>query len=129
MPRLERLSQLQADASLRDRAVKRKPELGMRPEPLGMQRVSCAPQIAHNDVKVLNDEMRQHQPSVKLGPPAHQRPDVWLLPEPGDEAAQKQLLRQTHSGVRRHLERPKLYESLSSAARFRGEQFVDAELG
>ena len=72
--------------------------------------------------------MRQHEPIVQLRVPAHERPVVRRLPEPGDERPQQQLLRQAHPGVRRHLERAQLHQPLPAAARVGCVELVDAEL-
>ena len=73
--------------------------------------------------------MRQHEAIVQLRAPADERLIVGRLPEPRDERAQQQLLRQAHARVRRHLERAQLHQPLPAAARFRRVELVDAELG
>ena len=78
---------------------------------------------------VLRDEMRQHEAVVQLRAPAHQRLLVGLLPEPGDQRAQQQHLRQAHPRMRRHFEGAE-FQQAEAAGRAVGRiEFVDAEFG
>ena len=54
---------------------------------------------------------------------------VRLAPEPRDQRAQQQLLRQAHPRVRRHLERAHLEQAAAARRAVRRVELVDAELG
>ena len=78
-------------------------------------------QVGEHVVEVLLDEVRQHEAIVQLGAPADQRGLVRRLPEPGDQRAHEQLLREAHARVRRHLERAQLDQAQPAAAALSGE--------
>ena len=86
-------------------------------------------QFVEHVVEILRDEVRQHEAIVQRGAPADQRLRVGLLPEPGDQRPQQQLLRQAHPRVRRHLEAAELDQAQRPVERVGREQLVDAELG
>ena len=50
-----------------------------------------------------------------------------MLPEPGDERAQKQLLRKAHARVRRHFKTPELDKTEAARRTVRGIELVDAD--
>ena len=129
VPRLERLTQFEVHAPARDGPEQRKPEFEVRREPLGLERVPAAPQVGDDIVEILRDEMRQHEAVVQLRAPADERLIERRLPEPRDERAQQQLLRQAHARVRRHLEGAQLHQPQPAAAAVGGVELVDAELG
>ena len=52
-----------------------------------------------------------------------------LAPEPGDQRAQQQLLRQAHARVRRHLERAELDQPEPAGRAVGRVELVDADLG
>ena len=129
VPRLERLAQLDVHAAARDGAAEGEPELQMRREPRGLERVSAAPQVGHDVVEILRYEVRQHEAVVELGAPAGERQIVGRLPERRDERPQQELLGQAHAPVRGHLERAQLHQPQPAAARVGIVELVDAELG
>ncbi len=73
--------------------------------------------------------MRQHELVVQRRAPAHQRAVERLAPEPGDERAHQQLLREAHPGVRRHLEGAELDEAEPARGAVGRPELVDADLG
>ena len=123
VPRLERLAQFEVDAAARDR--RRTAETGT-PDAARTTRAPadtrCAAGRSRTSSKVLRDEMRQHEAVVQLRAPADERLLVRRLPEPRDERAQQQLLRQAHARVRRHLERAQLHQPLPAAAACRARR-------
>ncbi len=56
-------------------------------------------------------------------------PSLRLLPEPGDQRAQQQLLRQAHPRMRRHLERAELDQAQPAGRAVGRIELVDADLG
>jgi hypothetical protein len=89
VPRLERLPQFHVHVASRDRAEWREAELQVRSEPFGPDWPARSSQIVQNVAEVLRDEVRQHEPIVKLGAPARERPIVRRRPERRDERAQE----------------------------------------
>ena len=73
--------------------------------------------------------MRQHEPVVQRRAEADRRAAEGLLPEPGDQRPQDQLLRQAHARVRRHLEGAELDQAQPTGRAVGREQLVDADLG
>src|SRR5208337_3627791 len=108
MPRLQRLPQLDLDAVIGHAAVNRKAELEMRREPLELDRETRLAQLRDRVLEILPDEFGQHEAVMKLRAPGNQPALEGLFPEPRDQRAQKQLLREAHPRVRRHLERAEL---------------------
>ena len=104
VPRLDRLPQFQMNAALLDAAHAREAELEVRREPRFLQGKPGLAHFVKHVLEVLLDEVRQHEAIVQLRAPAHQLRGVGRLPEAGDQAAEQQLLHQTHAGMRRHLE-------------------------
>src|SRR5258706_15656758 len=104
MPWLECLAQLQMDAALGDAAERGEAELEMGREPGVLEREPGLAHLGEQVLKILMDEVRQHETVVQIRAPARQFLDVRGLPEAGDQAADQQLLYQAHAGVRRHLE-------------------------
>ena len=129
MPGLQRVPQFEGDAAMGDGAIKRKTKLALRVKPLRIERIACAAEIVQDTEKVLPDDVCQHEPVVQGGAPPHQRATLRLAPEPGDQGAQEQLLRQTHACVRRHLERAELDQAQPPGRTVGREQLVDAQLG
>jgi hypothetical protein len=94
MPGLERVAELEPDAAAGHRAVIRKTEFALRFVPDRIEAVASVAQIREHAEEVLPDEMAEHEAVMQRGAPAHQRATLRLAPEPGDECAQQQLLRQ-----------------------------------
>ncbi len=61
--------------------------------------------------------------------PAHRPRAIRLAPEPRDQRAHQQLLRERHARVRRHLERAQLDEPEPARRSLGRVELVDAELG
>ena len=101
----------------------------MRCEPLGLHGEAGAPQVADNAFQVGPQEVRQHEAIVQRRAPAHQRLPVGLLPEPGDERADEQLLGEAHARMRRHLEGTELDEAQAAHGTVRRVELVDADFG
>src|SRR6516225_2712728 len=108
MPGLDRLAQLQRDASTLDGAVDWETELPLRLEPDRIEGVTGASEIIQYVQEIFPNEMLEHEAVVKRSAPTRRLAIEWHSPEPGNERAQQQLLRQTHACVRRHFERPQL---------------------
>ena len=86
-------------------------------------------QIAQHIGEILPDEMRQHPAVVDFAVPADERFLIGILPEPGDQAAQHEVLRETHLIVRRHLEVAHFQQAEAAGGAVRAVELVDAELG
>src|SRR5579859_3695326 len=104
VPGFERGAQLDVNIPLTEVAEPRKPKFKMRGEPFGFEREAGGLQIAKHLAEVGFTEVRQHPTIVQVTAPAHQRVGVGFSPEPGHQAAQKQLLGETHPRVRWHFE-------------------------
>src|SRR5215467_1133838 len=129
VPRLERVPQFKRDAAVGDGAVERKTKLALGMKPLRIEVIAGAAKTFQNVEKVVPNEVRQHESVVQGRTPTYRRAALWLAPEPGDQRAQEQLLRQAHARVRRHFERAELYEAQPPGWTVGREQFVDTELG
>src|SRR6516164_4415209 len=128
VPRLERVSQFQSDAAVGDGAIERKTKLALGMKPLRIEVVAGAAEIVQNVKKVPPNEVFQHESVVQRRAPTYRRATLWRAPEPSDQRAQEQLLRQAHARVWRHFERAKLYQAQPSGWTVGREQLVDAEL-
>ena len=73
--------------------------------------------------------MRQHEAVVQDGAPAGERAGDGRVPEPGDQGADHQLLRERHARVGRHLEAAELDEAEAAGGAVGGVELVDADLG
>src|SRR5262245_5140010 len=129
VPRLERVPQFKLDAAVGDGAIEGKTKLALGMKPLRVEVIAGAAKTFQNVEKVLPNEVLQHESVVQGRTPTYRRAALWLAPEPGDQGAQEQLLRQAHARMRRHFERAKLQEAQPSGWTVGREQFVDAELG
>jgi len=92
------------------------------------KRIPGPAQIAEDVLEIRRAEMREQPAVVNVGAPAHQAVPVRLAPEPADQSAQEQVLREAHARMRRHLEGPHLDQAQAAAAALRREQLIDAEL-
>src|SRR5262249_53114171 len=92
-------------------AEDRKPNPRRAMKPLRIEVIAGAAKTFQNVEKVVPNEVRQHESVVQGRTPTYRRAALWLAPEPGDQRAQEQLLRQAHARVRRHFERAELYEA------------------
>ena len=72
VPGFERAAQFQLHAVVLHRAVERKAELPMRPEPGRIEREAVRLQIAQHVEEIVPDEVRQHEPVVQRRAPAHE---------------------------------------------------------
>ena len=129
VPGLQRGPQFQMQAPVGDLADLRETEFPVGQVPGGFQRESGVARLADHIAKILPHEMRQHEPVVQRRLPRHQRRPVRLVPEPGDQRPQQQLLSQTHAGMRRHLERAELDQPQAARGRIGRVELVDAEFG
>ncbi len=129
VPGLECCAQLEGDVALGDVAEIGEAELEVGLEPLGPDRQPVVDEIAADVLEVAPEIVRQHEPVVQPGAEADQRPAVGLLPEPGDQGAQDQLLGEAHPGVRRHLEGAELDQAQAAGRAVGRVQLVDADLG
>src|SRR5499425_2070620 len=129
VPRLERVSQFKPDAAVGDGAIERKTKLALGMKPLRIEVIAGAAKTFQNVEKVVPNEVRQHESIVQGRTPTYRRAALWLAPEPGDQRAQEQLLRQAHARVRRHFERAELHQAQPPGWTVRRKQFVDTELG
>ena len=78
----------------------------------------------------MPDEMRQHEAVVQLRAPAHERALVRLAPEPRDQRAQQQLLRQAHARSAGGISNARNSTQAQPARALSGRvQLVDADLG
>src|SRR5262249_61226325 len=109
MPRLERVPQFKPDAAVGDGAVERKTKLALGMKPLRIEVIAGAAKTFQNVEKVLPNEVFQHESVVQGRAPTYRRAALWLAPEPGDQGAQEQLLRQAHARVRRDFGRAGLH--------------------
>ena len=129
MPRLDGLTQLKFNAVVDHGAVAREAELMERRKPGIVKGVTGAPQVFHHIMKIGGDVVRQHKAVMQLGAPAHQLFVVGCFPEPCDQRAQQQHLRQAHLRMRRHFETAELEQAEAAGASGHGVELVDAELG
>ena len=102
----------------------------MRREPLGLERVARAAQVVEHVVEILPTKCGSMKRSCSAVP---QRTSGWLIrlvPEPRDERAQQQLLRQAHArraaASRRRGTRPAPGGPSAPSGRI---ELVDADLG
>ncbi len=129
VPRFDRPAQLQSDTVVVDLTDPREAELEVRHKPSVVERKAVSLTVGDHILKVLPDEVGQHEPVVECGPPVDQRRLVRCLPEPHHERAQQELLRQAHARVGRHLEAAELHQPLATRGRVGRVELVDAELG
>ena len=129
VPGLERLAQLEREVAAFDRAADRKAELEVRQEPGVLEGEAGRAQIGQHVQEIGPHQVRQHETVVQRGAPADQPGAIGLLPEPGDQRAQEQLLGEAHAGVRRHLEGAELDQAEPAGRAVGVVQLVDADLG
>ncbi len=96
-------------------------------KPFRLERIARSTKISENAEKVLPDKVRQHEPVMQRGSPAHGRALLRLAPKPSDDRAQQQLLREAHARVRRHFKRAKFDEPKTSRRTIGRVQLVDAD--
>ena len=132
VPGFERSAQAQADAHGRDLADQREAELQVRLEPCVVEGITGRAQLGHDVVEVHLHEGRQQEAVVQPRAPACQTrramAAVGLAPEPGQQRAQQQLLRQAHVRMRRHLEGAQLQQAETAGGPVGRVHLVDAEL-
>ena len=66
---------------------------------------------------------------MQPGTPADGVLREWLAPEPGDERADEEVLREAHASVGRHFEGSHFQEAETAGGRVRRIEFVNAEFG
>src|ERR1700712_3250955 len=71
--------------------------------------------------------MRQHEAVVKRRSPAYQRAVLRFAPEPCEQSAHEQLLREAHAGIGRHFERAEFHETETPGRTIGGIKLVDAD--
>src|SRR5436305_5211258 len=129
MPWLERVAQLQPNPVMLNRPVEWKTKLVLRREPYRVEFVTAAFEIGQHLKKILPEEMRQHEPVVQRRTPTYACAVPRLAPEPCDQRAHEQLLRERHARVRRHFEGAEFVQSKPPHRALGREQLVDADLG
>ena len=129
MPRFQGLAKFHLHAVASDTPVAGKAKFQVRGEPGGIKAESKPSQILEDVVEVLGDEVREHEPVMKLRSPADQRAAIGRFPEPCHQRPEQEMLRQAHASVRRHLERPQFQQPQASGAGVGREKLIDAELG
>src|SRR5262245_15827699 len=129
MPRLKRLPQFQLHSAVLHRSIEGKAKLALRLEPDRIEGVAGGSKVVEHVEKIPPDEMLEHEAVVQRRAPAYELAALRLAPEPGDQRAQQQLLRQTHARIRRHLERAKLDQTETAGRAIRRVELVDAQLG
>ena len=77
--------------------------------------------------RLLPNKIRQQEPVVNLGAPAHKILPVRLLPEARNQRAEQKMLCETHPRMRRHLKRPHFQQSEAPGRRFRCIELVNAK--
>ena len=91
---LRQLAQLKLHSGIFDGAIERKTKLAERFEPSALERVAGAVEVGEYVEKILPYEVRQHKAVVQRSAPARELAMLRLSPEPGDQRAQQELLRQ-----------------------------------
>src|SRR3954469_22329414 len=129
MPGFQRVAQLQVHAAIGNGAVEWKAKLALGVKPVRREIVAGAAKFLQYAEKILPHTVLQHEPIVQRSAPAHQRAVLRLAPEPGDQGAQQQLLRQAYPRVRRHFKRAEFDQAQPSGRAVGGKQLVDADLG
>jgi hypothetical protein len=109
--------------------VDREAELALRLEPVGIEVVAGAAQIAEHVEEIVPHEMAEHEAVVQRRAPADEPARLRLAPEPGGQRAQQQLLREAHLGLGRHFEPAKLDEAETAGRAIGREELVDADFG
>src|SRR5436309_10990713 len=128
VPGFEGLADFNKDTAMSYLAVERETEFKMRREPVRSQRIAEVPQVFDHVLKVILDKMREHEPVMEFGAPAHQGPLIRVLPATGDQRAEQELWGEAHARVRRHCKGAQLDQAKAAAAGFGRVEFVDAEL-
>jgi hypothetical protein len=101
----------------------------VRREPRLVDRVAGAVQIVDDRREVALHVVGQQEAIVEPRAPADRRGVVRRAPEPREQRAHEELLRQAHARVRRHLERAHLHQPEPPGGAVGRIQLVDAELG
>ena len=119
VPGLEGLPQFQLDPAVVDRPHTRKAEFEMRREPFRSKRIAApGSDPSSTSSEILLARNAAAETVVQLAcPSATSCCVIRLLPEPGDQGAQQQLLRQAHARVRRHFEGAQLHQAQPSGRR------------
>ena len=117
------------DAVGLDLAAEREAELGLRLEPVRAHVEAVLAQVAQHVEEVLPDEVRQHEAVVQQRAPAGELAGDRGVPEPGDQRADHQRLRQRHARVGGHLEAAELDEAEAAGRAVGRIELVDADLG
>src|SRR5216684_224504 len=116
VPRFERGAEFDVNIALLQIADARKAKLEVRCEPICLERKTRLAQIANDIPEIRLAKMREHPTVVNVCAPAQETAGVSLLPEFRDEAAQQEMLRETHPRVRRHFKCAQLDEAEATAA-------------
>jgi hypothetical protein len=114
VPRLQGVTQLQVHAAIGNGAIKWKAKLALSMKPVRREIVPGTAKILQHAEKVLPNPVLQHESVMQGGAPADQRAALRLAPEPGDQGAQEQLLRQAYARMWRHFEGAKFDETQPS---------------
>src|SRR5262249_33173569 len=115
VPGLERLPQFESDAAARKRSEERKSEFALRFEPRRIETIAGGAQVREHIEEVRPHEVRKHEAVVQSSAPAHERSNLRVAPEGGDQRAKEKLLRETHARIGRHFKRAKLDEAQASS--------------
>src|SRR5215475_14140508 len=106
-----------------------KTKFEMRRKPGFIDGITRPPQIVDDGGKILFDVVRKKKEIVKAGSPTDRFFLKWGAPEPRNQSTYKQLLRQTHPCMRRHLERPHLHKTEPARRAVGRVELIDAEFG
>src|SRR6266581_727354 len=128
VPWLQRLPELELDATATRSAVEGEAEFPLRFIPDRVEAIAGVAQIGEHAKEVLPDKVAEHEAVMQGGTPAHKAALLRLPPEPGHQRPQQQLLRETHARVWRHLERSKLHQAKPAGRTVGRKQLVDADL-
>src|ERR1700730_9124431 len=112
-----------------DGSVRRVAKFELRREPFESENITGVLQIPKDILHILAHEMRQQETIMNLRAPPHQGFSIRLFPELGGQGPKQEMLRETHPGMRGHLEGSHFKQSEPARRRFGSVQLVDAKLG
>src|SRR5262252_303464 len=101
----------------------------MRSVPSEVYFVTGSMQICNHGRKILLDEVWEHKQIVKACSPSSRRFRIRVAPERSHQRTYEQLLRETHSRVRRHFESAQFDKPQPTRSAVRRVQLIDAKLG
>ena len=129
VPRLQRLTNFQRDATIGDLAEHREAEFELRLVPFLRKLVAGVAELGEHALKILPEIMRQHEAVVQRGAPAREAALLRLAPHFCDQRADQELLREAHPRIGRHLQRTEFDQAEPAGGAVRRIELVDADLG